>query len=119
MNFFKSLKTDFKGGSAAEKLGIISSLVTIFGIFSIPSLIYLQYTPNILFAVCLMLLFFAAFVLILYVTISAIKFVLSLSENVLLKIFFVSSVLGFIFFLLAYIFFFLSIAHRDIFSKIM
>ncbi|OPA39688.1 hypothetical protein BHL07_14520 [Bacillus cereus] len=118
MNFFKTLKADFNKGSAADKLSIISSIVTIIGAFSIPSLIYLQYAPNLLFSVFLICLFFVFSLMIIYLAFLILQFVWRHVEETVPRIIVFLVVLAVTSLLFSILFQFLTIAYRDVFSKI-
>ncbi|EJQ96026.1 hypothetical protein IGW_01213 [Bacillus cereus ISP3191] len=118
MNFFKTLKTNFRDGTAADKLSIISSILTILGAFSIPSLIYLQYAPNLLFSAFLICGFFVFSLIIIYFAFLILQFVWQHVEETVPRIIVLFIVLGVSFLSFSILFEFLKIAYRDIFSKI-
>ncbi|PEX21875.1 hypothetical protein CN458_27775 [Bacillus cereus] len=118
MNFFIKLKTEFRDGTAIDKLSIISSILTILGAFSIPSLIYLQYAPNLLFSGFLICGFFVFSLLIIYIALLILQLVWRHFEETILRIMALLVVIGFSFLSFSILFEFLNIAYRDIFSKV-
>ncbi|HCF53760.1 MAG TPA: hypothetical protein DEU03_11540 [Bacillus sp. (in: Bacteria)] len=118
MNFLQRLKTNFKDGSATDKLSIISSIVTIFGVFSIPSLIYLQYAPNFFFAGFLICMFFMVSLTIIYFGIVLVQICWGCFESTIPKIIIFLGIVGIGLFLFSIVLSFLPAAYRDVFSKI-